>query len=225
MAWVRHPLAFLVEAADDICYMVGDAEDGLKMKLMAQEDLFSILRAIAVERFSESDLSRGLSQILDPLEQLGYLRAKAINSLISQAADAFTEHVNDIMAAKFDTPLLDQVPSRTSGALSELSDLTREKIYSEAHVVQIEAAGYEVLPGLLHTFITAVLEEAGTKSAQKLAQLIPAEYRASGAHAQLGVSETYEKIMNVAEFVCGMTDRYAIGLYRTLKGTALPGYG
>lgn len=220
--WVRHPLAFLVEAADDIAYKVADAEDGLKMHYVSKGVLSDVFHNIASAHFDKKDLNTGLNRITDKVEKVGFLRAKAMNSLIYQAADVFKNNESAILDGTFDEPLLKKTSS--SDDIKRLSDITADRIYTAAPVVQIEAAGYEVLPGLLKMFLQAVLDRRGTGWGGKIAQCIPNEYREVSSHAEIGVSYTYEQIMSVAEFVCAMTDRYAINLFRTLRGISLPRY-
>lgn len=221
-SWFRHPLAFLVEAADDICYKVGDAEDGLKLGYISPNELTPILQRIAEVHFAASEIERSLMRINDQREKIGYLRAKAMNSLIYQTADSFCEHEAEIRSAEFDLPLLEEIPSYDD--LMELSSFTERRIYSAAVVVKIEAAGFEVLPGLLNTLLPAVLTQSGTTRGAKISQLIPSQYHNTSSHSELGVSDDYEKIMSIVEFVSGMTDRYATNLFRTFRGISLPGY-
>jgi dGTPase len=221
--WYRHPLAFLVEAADDICYKVGDAEDGLKMNYMARDEIIPILRRIAEAHFPKNEISQDLAQITAPVETIGYLRAKATNSLIYQCAAEFCRNETEILTAEYDTPLLDSIESISD--LQQLTTLTAERIYLAPVVVQIEAAGYKVLPGLLNALLQAILNESGTTLGQKITQNVPPEFRpAKDAQGHKSAS-IHETIMGIVEFVSGMTDRHAIQLFRILNGISHPGYG
>jgi dGTPase len=220
--WYRHPLAFLVEAADDICYKVADAEDGLKLSYMARDEIMPILRRIAEAHFSKDEISQGLAQITAPVEMIGYLRAKAMNSLIYQCAAEFCKNEPDILTAEYDAPLLESIESMSD--LQQLTTLTAERLYLAPMVVQIEAAGYKVLPGLLDAFLQAILNESGTTLGQKIAQNVPPEFRPAKDAQGHRAASIHETIMGIVEFVSGMTDRHAIRLFRILNGITLPGY-
>jgi dGTPase len=92
-------------------------------------------------------------------------------------------------------------------------------------VVQIEAAGYKVLPGLLNVLLQAILNESGTTLGQKIAQNVPPEFRPAKDEQGHRAASIHETIMGIVEFVSGMTDRHAIQLFRILNGISHPGYG
>ena len=213
--WCRHPLAFLVEAADDICYNVIDLEDGCRLGLVSFDDTVELLAGILKEGFDEAKLSLIPGQD----EKIGVLRALAINKLIDECAGVFVENEADILTGKFDKALTDHCKS--SAALEEISSISIEKIYRARHVVEIESAGYEVLPGLMEEFSRAGRAyQAGdaSKKYQNLMRLVPLEVRAGIDQAG---GSCYLMLRNMIDFVSGMTDRHAISTYRKIKGIAL----
>ncbi|HNP94405.1 MAG TPA: deoxyguanosinetriphosphate triphosphohydrolase [Cyclobacteriaceae bacterium] len=213
--WCRHPLAFLVEAADDICYNVIDLEDGCRLGLVSFDDTVELLAGILKESFDEAKLSLIPGQD----EKIGVLRALAINKLIDECAGVFVENEADILTGKFDKALTDHCKS--SAALEEISSISIEKIYRARHVVEIESAGYEVLPGLMEEFSRAGrAHQAGdaSKKYQNLMRLVPLEVRAGIDQAG---GSCYLMLRNMIDFVSGMTDRHAISTYRKIKGIAL----
>jgi dGTPase len=210
-AWKRHPLAFLVEAADDICYTIMDFEDGYKLKLVDFMTLSGLFKQIIGGDFDET---RG-SKIHDEREQLSFLRAVTINKLVSQAVEAFSENLSGIMNGSFDRPLLDVISS--AKAFDEVKKISFRDIYSCEKVVKIEAAGFEVLSGLLQAFLPAVLKKDVTHRDKTMLKLLPAQFKTE-------TSDSYQKILLVTQFVAGMTDTYAIDLFRTIKGISLPNY-
>ncbi|MEZ4973277.1 MAG: deoxyguanosinetriphosphate triphosphohydrolase [Cyclobacteriaceae bacterium] len=213
--WSRHPLAFLVEAADDICYNIIDLEDGCRLGLVSFDDTVELLAGILKESFDEAKLSLIPGQD----EKIGVLRALAIGKLIDECANVFVENESDILDSKFDQALTDHCMSAV--ALNEISKISIEKIYRARHVVEIESAGYEVLPGLMEEFSQAGrvhLDGNASKKFQNLMRLLPPEVRASidqcdGSH--------YLMLRNMIDFISGMTDRHAISTYRKIKGIAL----
>ncbi|MCC9167332.1 deoxyguanosinetriphosphate triphosphohydrolase [Pontibacter harenae] len=206
----RHPLAFLVEAADDICYRIIDFEDGLKLGLVPQEKGLQLLRQIL------NDAPDRVSSLTfyDWREEIGYLRARIIGKLIEECAHVFLMHEDEILAGTYDKPLINEVASKP--VLDEIKSLSINLIYRNRPVLEIEAAGFEVLGGLLDAFMKAVFKPE-SKHHRKLKDLIPSQYH------QLPVEATdYERIIHITDFVTSLTDKAAINLYRTIKGIELP---
>lgn len=214
-AWVRHPLAFLVEAADDICYNIIDLEDGCRLGLVSLEDTIHLLAGIIREKYNPQKLA----QILSNDEKIGVLRAMAIGQLIDESVNVFLDHEKAILSGTFDQALLDFCPS--AEAMREIAKISLTKIYRARHVVEIEAAGYEVLPGLMEEFVLAgryLLEGKAPRKYENLFRLLPIEIQ-SGVHNSSG--SHYAMLRHIIDFVSGMTDSYALTLYRKIKGISL----
>lgn len=177
-AWSRHPVAFLVEAADDICYRVIDFEDGYRLKLIPF-DMIQRLFEQVIRSCGHSVKNEYVGSILERQEQVGYLRAKVINALVHAVADEFIAHVDEILAGEYDNPLLEQIAAITP--LREIKRATQEEIYTHRPVIQVEAAGFQVLAGLLADFISAAWEHPRGKKAEKVLALVPDVYRESVA--------------------------------------------
>ncbi|MBL7848560.1 MAG: dNTP triphosphohydrolase [Cyclobacteriaceae bacterium] len=213
-AWCRHPLAFLVEAADDICYSIIDLEDGCNLGLITFEETVELLAPILGKRLDRAKLRKDESLN----KKLGTLRALAIGELIDDCTRIFLDHETTILDATFDGALTDLGTFREP--LKEISRHSIERIYRARHVVEIEAAGHEVLPGLLDEFITAgrVLR-SGEKSRkyQNLSLLLPPEVR----NALREAPDTYMLSRFIIDFVSGLTDKHALNLYRKIKGMSL----
>lgn len=206
----RHPLAFLVEAADDICYRIIDFEDGLRLGLVPHEKGISLLRQLW-----DADPNRVSSlTFYDKFEEIGYLRARIIGKLINDCSQAFLDHEKEILAGTFDTPLINLLDCKP--VLDEIKDLSVQLIYRNKPVLEIEAAGFEVLGGLLDACMKAVFKPE-SRHHRKLADLIPQHY------IKLPESATaYERIIHITDFVTSLTDQAAINLYRKIKGIELP---
>jgi dGTPase len=210
--WCRHPLAFLVEAADDICYSIIDLEDGCRLGLLPFGDIVDLFSPILKEKLDTKKLSMkaGLN------EKLGILRAMVIGELIDATATVFIDKEDAILAGRFDNALTDACVHQE--ALQTISALSIEKIYRAQHVVEIEAAGFEVLPGLLEEFgkaSDALLKKNKEKKYQNLAKLLPAE---TAIAIQADPENTYLQIREVVDFISGLTDKHALSLYRKIKG-------
>ena len=218
--WSRHPLAFLVEAADDICYRLVDFEDGFRLKFLTFEEVREAFLKVSGDPKDQARADR----MKDPKDQIAFLRAQAIGAAITQVADAFLAHEAAILTGEFDEELLSlDMPCRA--ALQKIKLRSRATIYSTPRGVEIEAAGYEVLGGLLDVFYGAADDLArhgkkATRKSEKLLSLIPAQFLgADGAPSP----EPYERLLGMTDFVSGMTDSYAVSLYKKVRGISLPG--
>ncbi|MEI6412981.1 MAG: deoxyguanosinetriphosphate triphosphohydrolase [Pseudomonadota bacterium] len=212
--WCRHPLAFLVEAADDICYLVVDFEDGFRQGCLSLDEvegwLFPLCR-------NPHEVKARLLRSQSPPERVSLLRAQAIDGLIQAVNEAFLALEPEIRDGTFDRELLDEVPARAT--LDEIRRIALARVYTAPAVMQIESAGYEVVYGLLDGFAAAVwtVLENGQPSPRyrSLWQLLPADFKST--------RDSYQGLLGVTDYVSGMTDSFAVSLYRRLKGIALPG--
>ena len=215
-AFARHPLAFLVEAADDICYSIIDLEDGCNLGLVSFADARSLFESVIT--LSSSKLGK-LDSIRGFAEKIGYLRALAIGDLMTECAAVFLNNEEGMLAGSFDQALADHCPSRK--ALKEIINVSVRQIYRARQVVEIEAAGHEVLPGLLGEFTQAgeyLLGGVRSGKYNNLQLLIPAEIRDAISQEQ---TTPYEMLRYILDFISGLTDRHAVALYRRIKGISL----
>ncbi len=204
--WCRHPLAFLVEAADDICYSIIDVEDGYRMGYIPFKiaiDLLGPIAGLSVEK---------LGNIEFELEYIKSLRGIAIDNLIKEAKEIFLDNETGILAGTFDRDLL-ALSSKYEVSLALIARETRSRVFEDPCVVNIQIAGYEVLGKLFSGFADATLSD--TKKAKLLCQMLPREYR-----PQLD-DDNYIKILKVADYIAGMTDSYATNLFQQLSGISL----
>lgn len=160
-AWSRHPLAFLMEAADDICYRIIDLEDGYRIGRVSFLETKDLLESVAFDENGNNSPSYELIDCDDDKGRIEYLRAKAINNLINEAVEVFKKNYLEIMNGDYEKDLLTQ--TKYSSQLGEIKRISREKIYKSPNVLQIEAAGFEVLGGLLEKIVPALVNEEKTK--------------------------------------------------------------
>ena len=218
-AWRRHPLAFLVEVADDTCYLIVDLEDAAKLGFVPYRDAECLLADLAGNSVSGGRLDR----LHDPKERIEYLRAKAIGRLLESAAAVFLENETAILDGEFDEELLEQSP--VAVPLQAVLKLAKETIYTARPALEIETAGFEVLGALLGLFTDAVEAAAGvegtrfTTRERMLMKLLPTQFL--GHHGEPD-PDPYVRLLQVADFVAGMTDSYAVDMFRKLKGFDLP---
>lgn len=215
-AWVRHPLAFLVEAADDICYNIIDLEDGCTLGLVSLEESVDLLKPIIAERFNQEKLDKMISQS----EKLATLRALAINELIAQVVDVFVANEEDILIGNYDKSLTSLI--RSSDALIKIQRLSVDKIYRAQVVLEKEIAGFEVIDGLLNTLVTMTYNFTFENLAHKDQTI----FRALPVHvtSPMVAGKLYSNLRVILDFISGMTDTHALTLYRKLKGMSLPSW-
>ena len=216
--YVRHPLVFLVEAADDICYQLMDLEDAHKLKIHSFDETRSLLMRFFDPQTEAKQIARineTLNMVSDPNEQIAYLRASVIGKLVHQCVEVFWQTQGDIFSGNFQKALIDQVPPTSLAAIKAIKEVSIKNIYNDRSVVEIEISGYQIIGTLLEVFIEAVLNPNEAFSG-KMIQLMPDQY--GGNH-----DSTYEKVQSVVDFVSGMTDLYALDLYRKIRGINIPG--
>lgn len=216
--YIRHPLVFLVEAADDICYQLMDLEDAHKLKIHSFDQTRSLLMKFFDPQTEQKQIVRmneTLGLVSDPNEQIAYLRASVIGKLVKQCVDVFWEKQEEILSGSSQKPLIDQVHSTSLAAMKEIKKVSIRDIYNDRSVVEIEISGYQIIGTLLEVFVEAILNPKEGFS-RKIIQLMPDQY--GGNH-----ESTYEKVQSVVDFVSGMTDLYALDLYRKIKGINIPG--
>ena len=218
LRFVRHPLVFLVEAADDICYQLMDLEDAHKLKIHSFEQTSALLMRFFDSQTESKQIGRikeTFNLVSDPNEQIAYLRASVIGKLVKQCVNVFWEKQNEILNGQFQKPLIDCVEQTSLEAMKEIKKVSIRNIYNDRSVVEVEISGYQIIGTLLEVFTEAILNPNEGIS-RKMIQLIPAQFGRE-------YSSTYEKIQSVVDFVSGMTDLYALDIYRKIKGINIPG--
>lgn len=217
VAWHRHPLAFLVEVADDTCYLIVDLEDAARLGFVPNDQAESLLADLAGNTVNGEKLSR----LSEPKERVEYLRAKAIGRLLEGANAVFLENEDRILSGEWDKDLLKNSP--VAEQLEEIKKVAKDLIYVARPALEIETAGFEVLGGLLTLFTGAVEAGAGARPEgtreRMLLKLLPPQFLGPDAKPN---PDPYLRLLRVADFVTGMTDSYAIDMYRKLKGIDLP---
>lgn len=210
--WFRHPLAFLAEAADDICNTIIDYEDGYKSGLISYESLEKLFTAVTKESYQKANLN-ALSSILCTREKAGYLRSKAIYSLTMKTAELFQSHEKELLNGTFQESLSSNFKQYKSW--NEIQAESVEKLYNNQQVLAKEVAGFQIIPGLLTIFLSAS-KDPKTPKHEKILRLLPSEFNKNYKESQ------YEAIMEITTYICGMTDSFAVDTYRKLTGMEIP---
>jgi dGTPase len=211
IAFSRHPLAFLVEAADDICYTIIDFEDGINLGLIEEEFALEYLINLVRDTIN----TEKYYQLTTKQDRLGYLRALAIGNLISEAAKVFLENESKILSGDYHISLLDKC--RYEAQINDIIKISVDKVYRSKEVIEKEISGYRVLADLLEVFINAVNNShdgSASNYDSLLMNLLPKK------HQNLDNS-LYQRILSVCGFIAGMSDGAAILLHKKIKGIEL----
>ena len=204
----RHPLTFLVEAADDICYTIIDFEDGINLGLVdedyALEYLINLVRdSINTEKYHSLN---------NTIDRVSYLRALSINTLINEAVEIFIENEDDILNGKFNVALLKK--SKFKPQIVDIIKISIEKIYESKEVIEKEVAGYNIINKLLDTFISSVnryYEGSQTSYDDLIIKLLPST-------TNLNHDNLYSRLLEICHYVASLSDRKALNVYNKITG-------
>ena len=211
--YVRHPLVYLVEAADDICYQMMDIEDAHKLKLLTTRETIELFESFFDEK--KKNRAKDIYKIVtDTNEQIAYLRASVIGILVNECARVFIENEEAILNGTFEGALIKHIGDPYREAYNHCSEVAIHKIYRSRDVLDIELAGFHVISTLLDLMIDAVLSPEKAYS-QLLINRVSSQY-------DIHSKTLYGRIQAVLDYISGMTDVYALDLYRKIKGNSLP---
>ena len=190
-----------------------DIEDAHKLGILSfdetRERLSSFFDGGNLEIFRKKlESVKGI--VTDENELVAFLRAMSINHLTQRTSEVFTDHYQEIMNGTFSGSLVKNLPEKIETEYEESSDMSVRKIYNNRSVVKVEITGYNVLKTLVEEFLQATLEP-NTNYSRKLLQLIPEQYKTENL-------TTYDKCRSILDFVSGMTDLYAMDLYKLIRG-------
>ena len=211
--YARHPLVYLVEAADDICYQMMDIEDAYKLKLLTPRETKELYLLFLDEKKKER-VNEVFSLVTDENEQIAYLRATVIGLLVKECTQVFTENEEAILEGTFNGTLIKHISTPLNDAYQQCTKVAVEKIYRSRDVLDIELAGFHVISTLLELMIDAVQSPEKAYS-QLLINRVSSQY-------DINSPTLYGKIQAVLDYISGMTDVYALDLYRKIKGNSLP---
>lgn len=213
LRYARHPLVYLVEAADDICYQMMDIEDAHKLKLLTHDETKGLYMLFFDEK-RKKRIEEVCRIVTDVNEQIAYLRSSVIGALIKECTRVFTENEKKILAGEFEGALIKHICSPLKEAYENCSAIALQRIYSSSDVLDIELAGFRVISTLIDLMINAVRSPEKAYS-QLLINRVSGQYN-------VNAPTLYGKIQAVLDYISGMTDVYALDLYRKIKGNSLP---
>ena len=215
LRYVRHPLVYLVEAADDICYEIMDLEDAHKLKILSCEETMSLMLGF----FDETDRNRILKriddeQLTDPNEKVQYLRACVIGKLENECVQAFMNHEEEILAGSLTGSLIDYISEIPSQAYKECATISKARIYKSKPVLDVELSGYHIMATLMELMTEAILFPDRFYS-QQLIGRVSSQY-------DIDSDDLETRVMAVIDYISGMTDVYALDVYQKICGISLP---
>lgn len=211
ISFYRHPLAYLVEAADDICYTIIDFEDGINLGLIDEEFALEYMIKLVKDTI---DIKKYHS-LQHKTDRVSYLRALAIGVLINEAVTIFLDNEEAILNGTFEKSLLDKC--KFEAQINDIIKISVSKIYKSTEVVEKEVAGYRIIADLLDVFVTALnnkFEGCSSNFDNLVLNLLPEEYKTE-------TSNLYDRIMQVCSYVSRISDSYAIRMHKKLTGNII----
>ena len=208
ISFARHPLCYLVEAADDICYSIIDFEDGINLGLIEEEFALEYL----IKLVKDSLDSAKYKSLKTTKARVGYLRSLSINALINEAVRVFMENETAILNGDFEYALIDK--SKYVPQIDDILKISVDKIYQSNEVVEKELAGYQVIAKLLQVYTATVNNKvAGTMS--NYDKLI---MRTLPDNDEFYHEDLYTRLLSVSSYIASLTDSKALLLYKKLLG-------
>lgn len=210
----RHPLAYLAEAADDICYRILDLEDAHEMKILSFDEVRDVLEGLCEKNAHYKEIVD--SDKVSNRRKLSYIRAKAIGTAIEGTIGAFVKNYGQIMCGNFDKELISETDAQIRKPLDQAKQLSRQKVFDEPRKIELEIGCYTAIGILLDAFCSAVRE-----------QVISGEnitYKSSRVLAMMGLNapkkgdDLYQSFLKVTDYISGMTDNYASHMAKQIGG-------
>ncbi|MUH37250.1 dNTP triphosphohydrolase [Zobellia amurskyensis] len=211
ISFARHPLTFLVEAADDICYTIIDFEDGINLGLISEDYALEYL----IKLVKNSINTKKYNSLKYKEDRLSYLRALAINTLISDAISVFIENEEKILNGTFDTSLLDR--SAFKAQIEDIISLSVEKIYRSQEVIEKEIAGYKIISDILDVYTNALIRKKENKASNYdtlMLKTLPEFYRKTD-------ESVYHILLNTCCYVASLSDSAAVHIHNKIMGKQL----
>ncbi|MFT4850423.1 MAG: dGTPase [Sediminicola sp.] len=208
ISFYRHPLAYLVEAADDICYTIIDFEDGINLGLIEEEFALEYMIKLVKDTID----SKKYHSLKHKTDRVSYLRALAIGVLINEAVDLFLANEAAILAGTFEKSLLEKCAYEAQ--INDIIKISIAKIYKSTEVVEKEVAGYRIIADLLDVFVTALNKKFDGNPSNfdsLVLNLLPEEYKTETVNL-------YDRILQVCSYVSRISDSYAIRMHKKLTG-------
>ncbi len=215
LRYVRHPLVYLVEAADDICYEIMDLEDAHKLKILSFEETTNILLSFFGDDIRQSILNRIAEEgLTDNNEKIVYMRACVIGLLENECVKVFCNNEQDILNGTFEGSLIDHISPAPCKAYKDCASMSAKRIYKSRPVLDVELSGYKIMETLMTHFIEAARHPERFYSKQLISR-VSSQYDIDSPNLET-------RLMAVIDYISGMTDVYALDVYQKICGISLP---
>ena len=215
LEYARHPLVYLVEAADDICYEIMDIEDAHKLKIVSFEETERLFLGFFDEKTQGHIRRRIVDEgITDDNEKVVYMRACVIGVLENACAEAFIRHEEDIMNGTMEGCLIDNIEPKLAEAYKKCTILSKQKIYKSKPVLDVELSGFKIMATLMEAMTEAAVNPSRFYSRQLISR-VSSQY-------DIDSPDLETRIMAVIDYISGMTDVYALDIYQKINGISLP---
>ena len=215
LRYARHPLVYLVEAADDICYEVMDIEDAHKLKILSYEETSQLMLSFFEKETQDKILQRILDEELtDDNEKIVYMRACVIGKLENECVKAFVNHEEEILNGTFEGSLVNHISDLQREAYNNCASLSVKRIYKSRPVLDVELSGYKIMETLMGHFIEAARHPERFYSKQLISR-VSSQYDIDSLNLET-------RLMAVIDYISGMTDVYALDVYQKICGISLP---
>ncbi len=215
LRYARHPLVYLVEAADDICYEIMDLEDAHKLKIVTFDEASRLMLSFFDEDTQQHILQRILDeQVTDNNEKIVYMRSCVIGKLENECVRAFLQHEDEILAGTFQKSLIDHISPLQREAYQRCAQFSVERIYKSRPVLDVELSGYKIMATLMQQMVEAVMHPERYYS-QQLIGRVSSQY-------DIDAPDLETRLMAVIDYISGMTDVYALDVYQKINGISLP---
>jgi dGTPase len=215
LKYVRHPLVYLVEAADDICYEIMDIEDAHKLKILSYDETAQLMLGFFDEEKQQRILHRITDEgLTDNNEKVVYLRACVIGDLERECVRVFCDHEEQLLSGTFEGSLIDHIAEPLRQAYQTCADLSVKRIYKSRPVLDVELSGYKIMETLMEHFIEAAHYPDRFYSKQLISR-VSSQY-------EIDSPDLETRLMAVIDYISGMTDVYALDVYQKICGISLP---
>ena len=215
LRYARHPLVYLVEAADDICYEIMDLEDAHKLKILSFDETANLMLGFFDEVNRDRITQRIIDeQLTDPNERIQYLRACVIGKLENECVEAFLAHEEEILKGSLAGSLIDHISELPRNAYKECTRISKKRIYKSQPVLDVELSGYRIMATLMELMVEAI-EHPERFYSQQLIGRVSSQY-------DIENDDLETRLMAVIDYISGMTDVYALDVYQKICGISLP---
>ena len=232
----RHPLTFILEAADDIAYKTADIEDGFIKGFISYHMLMEELKKLKsikdhnkvvfdpAEKLEEL-YQRGIEKQVDHPEEYAVKNwiVRVQGFLISCATFGFTSNYEAIMEGTFGHDLFWHTFAEE--LMDLLGDVAMRRVFSTREIYLMELVESGIIDYLMDSFVRAVInyddeDDRLDSIDRRLVYFISSNYKEAYHYHAKGKSDEeklYLRLLLVTDYICGMTDSYAKRLYQELK--------